>query len=260
VSGGDWTALSRRFFERPVVELAAALVGTVLVRGRGRNRMAGRIVEVEAYGGLAVDPSAHSFRGPTPRCEVMFGPAGHAYVYTTHQGRCCLNVTAQGDRRGKAVLIRALEPLVGLAAMRASRLAALDEGPTRARLLRGAEHTLACGPACICLALSIDRSLNGVDLTDARSPLWLARATQEPADAEPADAGPIGADAVGAHPAGIAPRPLLWTPRIGLNPKSASFGWRWRAFAAGSRSVSAGSGGARAARVASRRPRPAACP
>jgi DNA-3-methyladenine glycosylase len=125
--------LPRRFFERPVVELAAALIGQVLVRRRGRALLSGRIVETEAYGGQGVDPSAHSYRGSTPRCAVMFGPAGVAYVYSTHQGRCCLNVTAEGDRHGKAVLIRALEPLAGLETMRALRLAR----STTARRARG---------------------------------------------------------------------------------------------------------------------------
>ena len=227
--------LPRRFYQRPVVELAAALIGQVLMRRRGRALLAGRIVETEAYGGQGVDPSAHSFRGSTPRCAVMFGPAGMAYVYSTHQGRCCLNVTAEGDRRGKAVLIRALEPLAGLDAMRALRLAALDDGPTRARLLRGADHELTAGPGRLCLGLDIDRELNGVDLTDAASPLWIAAAA---ADAD------------------AAPPSILWTPRVGLNPASASFLWAWRGFDAASPSVSSAPG----RRDARRRPRPARCP
>jgi DNA-3-methyladenine glycosylase len=230
--------LPRRFFERPVVELAAALIGQVLVRRRGRALLSGRIVETEAYGGQGVDPSAHSFRGPTPRCAVMFGPAGVAYVYSTHQGRCCLNVTAEGDRHGKAVLIRALEPVSGLETMCALRLAALDDGPTRTRLLAGrSDHELAAGPGRLCLGLGIDRALNGVDLTDARSPLWIARGT---AAGEPARE----------------PARLFWTPRIGLNPKSASFDWHWRALADGSRSVSARARAGRARRA----PRPRICP
>ena len=230
-----WRPLPRRFFERPVVELAAALIGQVLVRGRGRGLVAGRIVETEAYGGERLDPSAHSFKGPTPRCAVMFGPAGHAYVYAT-QGACfCLNVTAEGDRRGKAVLIRALEPVLGVPAMRSARLERLARGPTRARLLAGADHELAAGPGRLCLCLSIDRALNAVDLTDPRSPLWIAR---------------------GAGPARAAPE-VLWTPRVGLNPASASFGWEWRAFDAGSKAVSPALGPGRATR---RRPRPLRCP
>ena len=96
--------LPRTFFQREVLTVARELLGQFLVRRRGRRLLVARLVEVEAYGGQGVDPSAHSFRGCTPRCRVMFGPAGHAYVYTTHQGRCCLNVSAVGDRSGQAVI------------------------------------------------------------------------------------------------------------------------------------------------------------
>ena len=139
-------ALPRGFFERPVVELAEALIGRTIVRRAGQRVLVGRIVETEAYGGQGIDPSAHSFKGPTPRCEVMFGPAGRAYVYAT-QGRCfCLNVTAEGDEIGKAVLIRAIEPKAGVATMLKRRLARLQEGPTRTRLAGGREHELAPAP------------------------------------------------------------------------------------------------------------------
>jgi DNA-3-methyladenine glycosylase len=230
-------ALPRRFFERPVVELAAALIGQLLVRRRGRTLLAGRIVETEAYGGEGRDPSAHSFRGPTPRCAVMFGPAGHAYVYATQGACCCLNVSAEGDGLGKAVLIRAFEPLLGIEAMRAARLERLRSGPTRTRLLHGAEHELAAGPGRLCLCLSVDRDCNGVDLTDARSGLWIARAD-------------------GAR--GRRPRPsIVWTPRIGLNPASLSLSWNWRAIDFASAAVSS----SRALRdAASPIPRPRACP
>jgi DNA-3-methyladenine glycosylase len=240
VSGAP-RALPRRFYLRPVVELAEALVGRLLVRRRGRALLVGRIVETEAYGGQASDPSAHSYRGPTPRCEVMFGPAGHAYVYTTHQGRCCLNVSAEGDGRGKAVLLRALEPLAGVAAMRALRLAALPAGPTRTRLQAGADHALASGPACLCRCLDVDRELNGVDLAGPRSPLWIAD-----------DDGRYGHE-----PAPSDGLQLRWTPRIGLNPRSASAGWSWRALRPGSRAVSSPALHRRGSR---RRPQPARCP
>jgi len=206
--------LPRAFFERDVLTVARELLGQLLVRRAGPALLVARIVEVEAYGGLDCDPSAHSFRGPTPRCAVMFGPAGHAYVYSTHQGRCCLNVSAVGDARGQAVLLRAADPLRGQEAMAVARLAGLAQGPTRTRLLAGgAPHELLSGPARLCAALGVDRALNGADLCDASGPLWLAR--------------------------GAAVAHTAWTARVGLNPKSASFGWRWRAIAAGSRAVSA---------------------
>lgn len=224
--------LPRRFFERPVVELAAALVGQLVVRRDRHGVRVARIVETEAYGGRDTDPSAHSFRGPTDRCAVMFGPAGFAYVYAT-QGRCsCLNVVAQGDRDGKAVLIRAAEPVSGVERMRRRRLARLGAGPTRVRLQRSHDELLA-GPGRLCVGLDVDRGLNAVDMTAAGSPLHLA-------------AGPA------AEPVAV-----RWTPRIGLNPDSDSFGWRWRAIDPDSRSVSAGKG------VSTRRymsPRPAVCP
>jgi DNA-3-methyladenine glycosylase len=227
--------VERAFFEQPVVDLARALLGTLLVRRLGSAQLVGRIVETEAYGGEGIDPSAHSFRGPTPRCEVMFGPAGRAYVYTTHQGRCCLNVTATGDRGGKAVLLRALEPWRGADRMHAHRVAGLAAGPTRARLLarRDADPQLASGPCRLCQCLAIERTLNGADLASARSPLFIAAAPDGSADVD-----------------------VLWTPRIGLNPGSASFGWRWRALDGGSTAVS----GPRRPAGARRAPQPRECP
>jgi len=222
--------LPREFFERQVLLVARDLLGRLIVRRVGRALLVARIVEVEAYGGLATDPSAHSFRGETPRCRVMFGPAGHAYVYSTHQGRCCLNVSAVGDARGQAVLLRAAEPLHGEPSMRAARLTGLADGPTRTRLLAGrASHELLSGPARLCTALSVDRALNGLDLCAPDGPLWLA-------GAEP-DATLLGVPAAAR---------VAWTPRVGLNPKSAAFGWHWRALLAGSRAVSAPRGTAAA--------------
>lgn len=227
--------LPRAFFRRELLDLARDLVGCLLVRRAGRALLVARLVEVEAYGGQATDPSAHSFRGPTPRCAVMFGPAGHAYVYATHQGRCCLNVSAVGDRAGKAVLLRAAEPLLGAEAMRSARLAVTPPGPTRERLAAGGrEHELLRGPARLCAALGVDRALDGVDLADGDGALWLA-------------AAPAALHA--------APR-VLWTPRVGLNPKSASFGWAWRALDAGSRAVSP----PRAGEGSASRPAPRRCP
>lgn len=227
--------VERAFFEQPVVALARALLGALLVRRIGGAQLVGRIVETEAYGGEGIDPSAHSFRGPTPRCEVMFGPAGRAYVYTTHQGRCCLNVTATGDGGGKAVLLRALEPWHGAERMHAHRIEGLADGPTRARLLArgGRDPQLASGPSRLCQCLAVDRALNGVALTDPRSALFIA-----------------------APPRGVADVSALWTPRIGLNPGSASFGWRWRALDGGSPAVS----GPRRPAGAGPAPQPRQCP
>jgi len=231
VSGRAPRALPRAFFERELLVVARALLGCLLVRRSAGQLLVARLVEVEAYGGRHSDPSAHSFRGPTPRCAVMFGPAGRAYVYSTHQGRCCLNVSAVGDRTGKAVLLRAAEPLRGADALRAARLALAAPGPARARLLAGGrEHELLRGPARLCAALGVGRALDGADLCDGRGGLWLAAAP--------------------------APERVLWTPRVGLNPRSASCGWRWRALLAGSPAVSSPRAGADAARG----PAPRRCP
>ena len=205
--------LPRSVFEQPVLQLAEALLGCLVVRRRPRGApLIGRVVETEAYGGRGVDPSAHSYRGPTPRCEVMFGAAGHAYVYPTQSACHCLNVTAEGGGFGRAVLLRAVEPVSGQPLMRRRRLARLAEGPTRSRLLDGHDHELARGPGLLCVCFGIDRRQNGVDLCDAGGALYVAR--------------------------GESPAQVLWTPRIGLNPGSASNGWRWRALDAASRSVS----------------------
>jgi len=229
VSGPLPRPLPRSFFERELLDVARELVGCLVVRRVGRVRLVARLTEVEAYGGEGVDASAHSFRGCTPRCRVMFGPAGHAYVYSTHQGRCCLNVSVGGDATGKAVLLRAAEVLSGEAAMRAARVAAAPPGATRERLREGGrDHELLAGPARLCTALDVDRALDGTDLCNAAAPLWLARG-------ESADR-------------------VLWTPRVGLNPKSAACAWSWRAIDADSRAAT------RPRRGGSAKPRPARCP
>ena len=146
----------RSFLERPVTAVAPDLLGMVLACGD----RAGRIVEVEAYGG-ADDPASHGHRGRTPRNEVMFGPPGHLYVYFTYGMHWCANVVCEPDGRCGAVLVRALAPLGGLEEM----------WPARPKARR--ERDLCSGPAKLTAALGIDQRHNGADLLDPASPVSL---------------------------------------------------------------------------------------
>ena len=137
----------RRFLARDALEVAPELLNKVLARGP----LVGRIVEVEAYRG-GLDPASHAFRGPGPRNATMFGPPGHLYVYFTYGMHFCANVVCGTDGEASAVLLRALAPIAGLELMRAARPAAR----------RDAE--LCAGPARLCQAFAIDRSLDGADL------------------------------------------------------------------------------------------------
>ena len=139
------TPLPRCFYERDPRTVAPALLGALLVHGE----TSGRIVETEAY--LAAgDPAAHAFKGRTARTEVLFGPAGHAYVYQTRQHHC-LNVAVQEEGVPGCVLIRAAVPLAGIAAMRSRRGSVAD-------------RRLCDGPAKLCQAFAIDKRHYGVDL------------------------------------------------------------------------------------------------
>lgn len=140
--------LGRGFYARPVLEVAPELLNKVLVG----PRVAGRIVEVEAYRGIE-DPASHAFRGPTPRTEVMHGRAGHLYVYFSYGMHWCANVVTDGPGTAGAVLLRAATPLRGTALMHARR------GPAARR----PEH-LCRGPARLASAFGLSGDHDGADL------------------------------------------------------------------------------------------------
>jgi DNA-3-methyladenine glycosylase len=137
--------LKRAFFERSVHEVAPDLIGATLLF----NDVGGRIVEVEAY--HHTDPAAHSYRGPTPRNAVMFGPPGYAYVYQSYGIHWCLNFVCEPEGSASAILIRGIEPTVGLATMR------------RRRRLRD-DRLLCSGPGRVCEALGITVAQNALAL------------------------------------------------------------------------------------------------
>lgn len=137
--------LGPSFFGRSVHEVAPELIGATLLCGSS----GGVIVEVEAY--HHTDPAAHSYRGPTPRNQVMFGPPGHVYVYRSYGLHWCVNFVCEAEGSAAAVLIRALEPTAGLAAMRRRR--GVDD-----------ERRLCAGPGNVCAALGVTRDHNGLPL------------------------------------------------------------------------------------------------
>jgi DNA-3-methyladenine glycosylase len=157
--------LPRAFFEAPPELVSPQLLGKLLVRRTAAGVIAGRIVEVEAYLGphnTPPDPAAHTYRGPTPRNEVIFGPAGHAYVYQIYGQYFCMNISCEKAGHAGCILLRALEPVAGVALMAKHRNLPADSPPRR----------LTSGPSRMCQALALTRAAhNGLDLLDAESPL-----------------------------------------------------------------------------------------
>jgi DNA-3-methyladenine glycosylase len=156
--------LKRSFFSRDPVIVARDLLGRILFYRTPDGLLAGRIVETEAYTGEA-DPASHAFRGRTTRNAVMFGAAGHAYVYFSYGVHYCLNVTAEAPGVAGAVLLRALEPLAGMEIM-------------RRRGNQGPEVRLLSGPGKIGRGFGLTLKDNGRDFT--RGPLSLAEGTPVP--------------------------------------------------------------------------------
>jgi DNA-3-methyladenine glycosylase len=143
--------LRRAFFNRDPRTVARELLGKLIVRSEGRRKITGRIVEVEAYLG-AGDLAAHAAAGHTARNAVLWGPPGHAYIYFIYGVHYCLNISCLPEGDAGCILIRALEPVSGIAEMaKARELADLDLTSTQEL------RKLASGPGKLCEALSITR-------------------------------------------------------------------------------------------------------
>ncbi len=156
--------LPQSFFQRPAPLVAQQLLGCCLVCTTSSAQLAGIIVETEAY--TQADQASHSFNGQTPRNSVMFGPAGHAYVYFTCGIHYCLNVVTGEEGDGEAVLIRAVKPTNGIDSMSSRR--------------RMTEVSNLCnGPAKLTQAFGIDMRYNGADLQS--DSLYIRPRASEPA-------------------------------------------------------------------------------
>jgi DNA-3-methyladenine glycosylase len=188
--------LPRTFYDRDAREVAPELLNKVLVAGARR----GRIVEVEAYCG-DIDPGAHSFRGVTPRTEVMFGRPGRLYVYLSYGMHWCCNPVCGPEGKGWAVLIRAVEPVAGLHDMR----------PLRPKARRDVD--LTNGPGKLTQALGITDVHNGADLVKGDRGVAIVD------DGSPPPTDPVVTTRIG----------------FGENP-ARDFAWRW--FVPGNRFVS----------------------
>jgi DNA-3-methyladenine glycosylase len=198
---GSGLRLPRAFFDRPTLQVARDLLGCVLVHETRAGRTAGLIVEVEAYIGED-DPACHAARGLTPRNRMLYAPPGHAYVYLNYGLHCLLNVVTEREGFPAAVLLRALDPLEGVALMRRRRRLSAHGAAD--------PHGLCRGPGRLARALGITLRDNGCDLCAPDSRLWIEWR-------------------------GVDPGPLRWTRRIGITRGRDRW---WRAYVAASPAVS----------------------
>jgi len=192
--------LSRSFYLQPTLNVARKLLGMYLVHDTAGGRLAGRIVEVEAYLG-ELDPASHAYRGRTARNEVMFSPGGHLYVYFTYGMHFCSNVVTEKEGIGRAVLLRALEPAEGISSLARRR----GKDPAN-------PEPLCNGPAKLCQAFGIGREQNGTDL--CAGDIWIER--RDP---------PLRAEQIGS------------SSRVGITTGRAQ---KWRFYIKGNRFVSKG--------------------
>ncbi len=194
--------LGREFFARDTLTVTRELLGQRLVRVLDGVRLAGRIVEAEAYIGES-DQASHARPGRTPRNAPMYGPPGSAYVYLIYGVHHCLNLVTEREGFPAAVLIRALEPLEGLEVMRARRGGRPD-------------WALTSGPGRLCQAMGIDRRFNGADLCAADALLFV-------------EAGEPLPDEM-----------VVTGPRVGVRGDERAVTAPWRFYVRGSRYVSPG--------------------
>jgi DNA-3-methyladenine glycosylase len=208
--------IPRDFFARPSVEVAPALLGCVLEHETADGLVAVELTEVEAYAGRS-DPASHAYRGKTQRNAVMFGPPGHAYVYFTYGMHYCVNLVCLGEEgSASAVLLRAGAIIAGEDLARARR----TRGPVSEARARIAPRDLARGPARLCQALGIDRSLDGADVCVAGSSLRVcARA------ANPVRSAVLARGDETLIPPGT-PRRIVAGPRVGVS-SAAEIPWRY---------------------------------
>ncbi len=199
--------LPRRFYDRPTLEVAADLVGKVLVHVRRGVRTSGVIVEVEAYVGES-DPACHAAPGPTRRNAPLYGPPGYAYVYLNYGLHALVNVVSEAEGHPAAILIRALDPLEGIDVMRRRRARPAKGRRRRPQPEAAAVHDLCRGPGNLTVAM-------GITLEDNRADL-------------------VG-DRLFVEDRGLAIGPLAWSPRIGVSVGTEQ---PWRAFVVGHGAVS----------------------
>jgi DNA-3-methyladenine glycosylase len=239
--------VSRDSLARHAVEVAPELLGCVLEHETAAGLVAVELTEVEAYAGQT-DPASHAYRGMTRRNAVMFGPPGHAYVYFTYGMHFCVNIVCLGESSVSAVLLRAGAVIEGENLARARRSNRRPGGarnqetspqapprqapPSQAPL---AWRDLARGPARLCQALDIDRSLDGVDVCVASSPLRLrparlgtnagGRSTARSGTVVAQGDGPKSPAGIGGKPAGTS-RKIVAGPRVGV-ALAAEVPWRF---------------------------------
>jgi DNA-3-methyladenine glycosylase len=200
--------LRRSFYDRATLDVAHDLLGKVLVHNRRGVVTSGVIVEVEAYIGES-DPACHAAPGPTRRNEPLYGIPGHAYVYLNYGIHYLMNIVTESHGAPAGVLIRALDPLDGIAVMRRRRARAMKGRRTRRPAAAIAIHDLCRGPGNLTMAMGITMAENRVDLLGDR--LYLEDRRRS-----------VG--------------PIAWGPRIGIRVGADT---PWRAWVAGHPAVSA---------------------